>query len=253
MATFNSQLRRASLWTCAAVILLLATGIVAGGVSSWDASAAFARTEFDHAQTRFYADLTNPTNAWKFGRAAFDLAEFTTNSVERAGLAKQGIAACRLGIARDDKIGAGHYYLAMNLGQLARTEFLGALRLVREMEHEFQTAVALDPRLDYAGPERNLGLLYREAPGWPVSIGNQHKARPLLETAVRLGSAFPENHLNLVESYLRWNEPDAARMALNSLDAVWPAARTNFTGVKWEYTWNNWTQRRAAARTQLGQ
>ncbi len=75
-----------------------------------------------------------------------------------------------------------HYYLAMNLGQLARTEFLGALKLVREMEREFKTAAELDAQFDFAGPERSLGLLYRDAPGWPVSIGSKRKARELSGT-----------------------------------------------------------------------
>ena len=65
----------------------------------------------------------------------------------------------------------------MNLGQLARTELLGALKLVKEMEREFKTAADLDKQFDYAGPERCLGLLYRDAPGWPASIGSRRKAR----------------------------------------------------------------------------
>lgn len=230
---------------------MLAACWEAVGESSWEVSAAYARAEFERAQTRFYADLANPTNAWKFGRAAFDYAEFSTNDIQRASLARQGIAACRLAIARNDKIGAGHYYLAMNLGQLARTEFLGALRLVREMEREFQKAADLDPRLDHAGAPRNLGLLYREAPGWPVSIGNKRKSQPLSEEAIRLAPDFPENYLSLIESYLKWGEPDAARLELRALDAVWPAAKTNLAGPKWEQSWSRWTERRAAAQRQV--
>ncbi len=53
----------------------------------------------------------------------------------------------------------------MNLGQLARTEYLGALALVKEMEPEFKMAGELDPQFDHAGPKRNLGLLYRDCAG----------------------------------------------------------------------------------------
>lgn len=53
-------------------------------------------------------------------------------------------------VARDPKSAAGHYYLGMNLGQLARTKLLGALKLVDEMEREFKAAVALDERFDHA-------------------------------------------------------------------------------------------------------
>ena len=176
---------------------------------------------------------------------------FATNDTERAALANLGIAACRPLVAREPKLADGHYYLAMNLGQLARTEYLGALALVREMEPEFKAAGELDARLDHAGPKRNLGLLYRDAPGWPVSVGNPSKAQSLLKQAVRLAPDFPENYLHLIESYLKWNELDDAERQLRALDAIWPAARTNLVGDQWEHSWDNWSIRRDAAREQL--
>jgi hypothetical protein len=253
MATFNSEpARTAKRAAATAVFLILSAVILLAGQTDWKTSAEFARAEFQRAQTQFQSDAKNPTNAWQFARAAFDLAEFSTNDLQRADLARQGIAAARALVAREPKLAAGHYYLAMNLGQLARTEFLGALRLVREMEREFLTAAALDARLDHAGPERSLSLLYGEAPGWPVSIGNQHKARPFAEQAVQLAPEYPENQLNLIEGYLRWAEPDAAKKQLSALETIWPAARTNFAGAKWAHRWDDWSLRRAAARKQLG-
>ncbi len=252
MATFNSEPARAAKWTAiTASFLVLAAGNLLADHTHWKISAEFARAEFQRAQTAFRADAKNPTNEWQFARAAFEYAEFSTNNTERADLARQGIAASRALVAREPKIAAGHYYLAMNLGQLARTEFLGALRLVHEMEREFLAAAALDARFDHAGPERNLGLLYREAPGWPVSLGSQRKARPLMERAVQLAPDYPENYLNLIESDLKWGEPDAAKKQLRALDAIWPAARTNLAGAKWAHSWDDWSARRAAAHKKL--
>jgi hypothetical protein len=37
-------------------------------------------------------------------------------------------------------------------------------------------------------------------------------------------------------------------MAWQKLAAIWPAARTNLTGVAWEETWDDWTARRKAAK-----
>jgi len=252
MATFNSAPARAAKWAAiTAAFLMLSAGLLGAEDAQWKISAAFARSEFQRAQNEFRTDAKNPTNAWQFARAAFDFAEFSTNNLQRADLARQGIAASRTLVAREPKIAAGHYYLAMNLGQLARTEFLGALRMVREMEREFLAAAALDARLDHAGPERNLGLLYREAPGWPVSIGSQRRARPFAEQAARLSPDYPENHLNLIESYLKWDEPDAAKKQLHSLDAIWPKAQKNFAGPKWAHSWDDWSLRRATAHKQL--
>jgi tetratricopeptide (TPR) repeat protein len=251
MATFNSAPRRATKWKFAAAILILAAGIALAGEEQTKISAAFAKKEFERAQAQFQSDKNNSTNAWQLARATFDYANFSTNDTQRADLANQGIAACRPLVAREPKLAAGHYYLAMNLGQLARTEYLGALALVKEMEPEFQKAGDLDPLLDHAGPKRNLGLLYRDAPGWPVSVGNPSKSLGLLKQAVKLAPDFPENHLHLIESYLKWNETDDAKEELRALDAIWSAARTNLTGDKWAQSWDNWSTRRDAAHKQL--
>jgi hypothetical protein len=251
MATFNSAPRRATKWKAAAGILIFAAGIILAGEEQVKISAAFAQKEFQRAQNRFQSDKNNSTNAWQFARAAFDFAEFSTNDAQRAALASLGIAACRPLVAREPKLAAGHYYLAMNLGQLARTEYLGALALVKEMEPEFQMAGELDSLLDHAGPERNLGLLYRDAPGWPVSVGNPSKALTLLKQSVKLAPDYPENYLHVIESYLKWNEPDDAKKELRALDAIWPAARTNLIGDKWAQSWDNWSTRRDAAHKQL--
>ena len=236
-----------------AAILALAAGVVLANEAQRKIFTERAGAEFQKAQARFQADAANPTNAWQFARAAFDCAEFSTTDAERAALAEQGIAACRQLIARDPKSAAAHYYLAMNLGQLARTKFLGALKLVKEMEREFKRAAELDARLDYAGPERNLGLLYRDAPGWPTSIGNQRTARYYSEQAVKLAPDYPANPLNLIESYLQWDERDAAKRELRVLDALWPAAQTNLTGERWAPSWEDWSTRRNSLRQKISE
>jgi len=251
MATFNSKARRAARCPAVDAFFIFAAGIVFAGESKDKIFAARAEAEFQRAQIQFQSDTGNPTNAWQLARAGYDFADFATDDVERATIAVQGIAACRQIIARDPKSAPAHYYLAMNLGQLARTELLGALKLVTEMDQEFKTAASLDAHFDFAGTERNLGLLYREAPGWPVSIGSKRKARSLLEQAAKLAPDYPENHLNLAESYLQWNENSAAKLELDALDALWPKAQTNFTGEVWERSWADWSTRRDAARKKL--
>ena len=141
----------------------------------------------------------------------------------------------------------------MNKGQLARSETLGALKLVREMEREFLTAAALDPGADFAGPDRGLGLLYRDAPGWPMSIGNRAQARKFLESAMTFAPDYPENILNLAESYLKWGDKDGARKELVALDALWPSAQKSLTGPHWESSWSDWTSRREVLREKIDQ
>lgn len=77
---------------------------------------------FQEARTRYSQETTQAEATWQFARACFDWAEFATNNMQRAEIAGLGIAAGRQAAARDPKLAAGHYYLAMNLGQLAQTK-----------------------------------------------------------------------------------------------------------------------------------
>ncbi|MGO9587457.1 MAG: hypothetical protein ACLP2Y_14790 [Limisphaerales bacterium] len=236
----------------AVFFLFAGVGIVFAGETNNPIFARRAEAEYYHAQTQFQSNPNDPAVAWQFGRACFGFTDFVTNNAGRATLANQGIAACRQSLARESNSAPGHYYLAIELGQLADTKRnLAAYKLVRDMEREFKTADDLDEHFDYAGPARCLGLLYRDAPGWPVSIGSRHKAREWLEQAVKLAPDYPENRLNLVESYWQWKDHEAAGNELKTLDALWPSARTNFAGETWEQSWNDWSTRREVARKNL--
>jgi hypothetical protein len=234
-------------------IWLVTTGPVLGGGAGTNDFAARAEAEFSRARSHFQSDTNNATAAWEFARAGFNFDEYISHTAEHAAVARLAIAASRQAIALEPDSAPAHYYLALNLGQLARTETLEALTLVREMEHEFKTAARLDGHFDYAGPERYLGILYRNAPGWPVSIGSRPDARAWLEHANQLAAGYPENHLNLIESHLQWHERDDARRELAALDALWPSARTNLVGPAWEASWTEWSARREAARNNLEQ
>ena len=254
MANVNNRARpRMARGGLAAILLLAAAGLIFADETRDKIFAARAGAEFHRAQTSWQSDTNGSTAAWQFARACFDLADFATNDTERAAIATQGIAACRELLARDTNSAPGHYYLAMNYGQLARAEApsIAAYHLVRQMEHEFKSAADLDKSFDYAGPGRCLGLLYRDAPGWPFSIGSRHKARECLEQAAQLAPDYPENRLNLAESFLQWHDTDGANQELQTLDALWPKAQTNFSGEAWERSWEDWTARRDAVRKKL--
>jgi len=237
-----------------AILLLLALAFPAPAqVATNRAFAARAEREFFRVQKQFTAQPGDAVVAWQFGRASFDQAEFATNETQRAALAQTGIAACRQSLAREPKSAPAHYYLAMNFGQLAEAEApsLHAYKLVKEIESEFKAAAELDEKLDFAGPPRCLGLLYRDAPGWPISIGSKHKAREFLDRAAALAPHYPENQLNLAESHVQWHQSSEAEKALKKLDALWPAAQTNLVGEAWAKSWDEWTVRRAAVKVEF--
>ena len=209
-----------------------------------------AQQAYQQAQTNCQSNPKNIDAAWQFGRACFDLADFSTNNAQRASLAQQGIDASRRTLSLSSNCAPGHYYLGLNLGQLARTKSLGALKLVGQMEREFNIARELDEHFDYAGADRSLGLLYRDAPTIG-SIGSRSKARQHLQRALKLAPDFPENRLNLIESELKWGERNPARQELASFEEGLTKARAAFTGPEWTASWADWEQRLESVKTKL--
>ena len=206
-----------------------------------NATVSLAQKYLD-AKGRFMSE-TNDEALWHFGRACFDLADGSTNQTRRAEIAEEGITACRQLVARSPNSAAGHYYLGMNLGQLADTKRnLSALKIVGEMEREFTAARKLDQSFDYAGPDRNLGLLYLQAPRL-ISIGNSRKAREHLMRAVELAPLFPENRLNLIEAFLKWDDDKAASQDLDALEKILPDVKKKFSGDEWAASWTDWNKR----------
>jgi tetratricopeptide (TPR) repeat protein len=210
-----------------------------------------AAITYRQTKAQYLAATNGSPAAWVFAAACYDLAGFATNDENRADLANEGIAACHRLLLVQPKSGAAHYYLGMNEGQLARTEYLGALKLVRDMEREFKLAWNLDKNVDHGGPARSLGLLYRDAPDWPTSIGSRRKAREWLERAAAYDPDFPENLVVLCESNLKWSELDKAAERLKQLDLIWPIGKTNLAGIDRDGDWADWTARREAIRTKI--
>src|SRR5205085_1963520 len=117
-----------------------------------------------------------------------------------------------------------------------------ALKLVDQMETEFKTSRQLDEKFDFGGPDRNLGLLYRDAPAW-VSIGNRGRATRHLLRAAELAPDYPENPLNLLESYVKWADRNGIKREMKIVDELWPGARKQFNDPQWELSWADWTDR----------
>jgi tetratricopeptide (TPR) repeat protein len=209
---------------------------------------ARAERDFTNAVATFRRSPADTNAAVALARAAFNRAEYATTDSQRADIAQQGIAAARAALAKQTNHGAAHYWLGMNIGQVARTKSLGALRLVREIAGHFQRARELDENADFAGPDRSLGLLYRDAPGWPTSLGNKKKAREHLERAVKLHPEFPENPLCLLETFEEWGERQNFERQLKTTELAFTGARGRLAGADWEANWADWDRRFVAVK-----
>ena len=207
---------------------------------------------YQEAKQAHAAQPDDVTLAWQFTRAVFDWAEFSQDDEQREKLALEGIAVSEHWRAKKPQEVGVLYYLAMNKGQLARTRLWTALGLVEEMEQLFQTTRGLDEKFDYGGPDRNLGLLYLDAPGWPASIGNKTKARTHLSRALELVPDYPENHLCLMEALLRWKDKDALARRMKAYEQYLPSAKKEFTGEAAEQSWIDWERRWKVVREKSG-
>ncbi len=230
-------------WRMIALSLALLLICISATAAEAENPAKQAEEAFRTSRARYQKDRSDVQAAWQFARASFDLAEFVSDKEQRAEVANQGIEATRRALAQDPDSAESHYYLALNLGQLARTKNIGALKLVHEMEREFKAAIKLNGKLDYAGPHRSLGHLYRDAPGWPTSIGSKTKARAELERAVELFPDYPGNRMALAESYAKWGEKRSLQAELETLKETLPKARKELTGPMWSASWTEWDQR----------
>ena len=220
-------------------------GLVALLHAETNGFAARAERVFNEAKVAARKNPDDNNASVQLARLAFDWAEYARHDDQREEIAQTGIAAARAVITRESTNSAAHYWLGMNLGQLARTKTLGALKLVREMEDEFHRARTYDPHTDYAGPDRSLGMLYRDAPGWPTSIGSRKKSREHFEDAIRLHPEFPDNQLGLLEAFDDWSDRKNFQRQLPVAEKTIVEAKTKFVGEPWASSWADWNQRLA--------
>lgn len=228
--------------------------VAAGALTSTNVVDPLPRAEqiYAQARARYEQDRSNTERAWQLGQACFELADVVSSNTRRASLATEGMQVCTGALQCESKLAPAQYYYALNIGQLARTKSVGALKMVSQMEAALKQSIRLDPLVDFAGPHRSLGLLYRDAPGWPVSVGSRKKAREHLERAVELRQDFPENWLCLLESYSQWNDKRALEPQIKKVDEILAAARQKYAGPEWVVAWQDWERRWHALLVKVG-
>ncbi len=247
MATINSVMLVfiLSLTTRSAASCALLFGLAGFLHAETNDFAARAERAFNGAKVAAHKNPGDNIASILLARVSYAWAEFARDDEAREAVAQTGLAAARAVIARESTNAAAHYWLGMNLGQLARTKTLGALPLVREMEALFHRARVLDPHTDHAGPDRSLGRLYRDAPGWPTSIGSRKKAREHFEHAIRLHPEFPDHQLELLESFAAWGEKKNFQRQLSITEKIIAEAKIKFVGETWASSRADWNQRLA--------
>lgn len=92
----------------------------------------------------------------------------------------------------------GHYYTAVLLGLYARERtFVHQMASAADIRRAGERAMRLDPTVECGGPLHLLGLYYRHLP--TAFGGDNHRARKLLEKAVRVCPGDPGLRYDLAE------------------------------------------------------
>lgn len=100
--------------------------------------------------------------------------------------------------AHPQKAEVVYYYATIGLCYLDFHR-MKALFIINDLLRAFQIAQKLDPLIDDAGPDRSLGILYHELPGWPMGKGDKKKALQHLEASVRIAPTRAANRVTLAK------------------------------------------------------
>jgi tetratricopeptide (TPR) repeat protein len=148
------------------------------------------------------------------------LAEREKDSAARKALAVSAVQAGQWCQRRDPSSAACKYWLGVALGMQARERPTTAEDGLKRMAQLLREAMAADPGLDEAGPERILAVLLLRAPGWPVGPGDVEEGLELAQKAVKLFPDHPPNQLALGEGLQKNGKPREAREAFTRAAAL---------------------------------
>lgn len=155
------------------------------------------------------------------------LADHEEEPAERERAATGAVNAAQWCSRIDPASAVCDYWLAVSLGLQARERRSTALDALPRIVELLESAAAVDPEIDEAGPHRVLALVLLRAPGWPSGPGDPDRGLEEARRAVELRPDYPPNQLCLGEALDKTGDEAgggeayrlAARLARERLDA----------------------------------
>lgn len=158
------------------------------------------------------ADPKNYEAAWKASQACKYLGDKYPND-QRLPVLERGEKFAKQAIEIDPDASEGHFWLGVSWGRIGEERgILNSLFLVGPIKDEMEKVLKIDPKHD--GAHHVLGVLYRKAPGWPLSSGDINKAEEHALLAVEYGPNRTLNHLGLAEVYIARDKNKEAKQEL---------------------------------------
>ncbi len=173
------------------------------------------------------ADPEQDSSYWKAARASSLVGRRARGKEARADAFERGLHTAQLLLDRRPDLPEAHYYLATNLGLLARERPSRGHEAVKEMIQHLEEVAQTAPELEEGGAERALALVYLRAPGWPTSVGDLEAGLRHALRSVEQAPAYPGNQLALAEAWEANGDWDQARTVLDHASTLIEAGSWN--------------------------
>ncbi|WP_245392639.1 hypothetical protein [Salinicola halimionae] len=99
---------------------------------------------------------------------------------------------------------------------------LSALSQVKDARSEFEQALSIDPETLNGSAYTSLGTLYHQVPGWPISFGDDDKARQLLQKGLSVNPDGIDSNYFWADFLHDQGDDAQARQALDKAMAAAP-------------------------------
>lgn len=121
---------------------------------------------------------------------------------DRVKVHSEGVEYGKKGIALDSESLESHFWLSVNYGLLGEAQgIMNSFMLLDPIEKHVGKALQINEGYFYGAPLRVIGYFYHKIPGWPISKGDDKKAKTYLLKALEYGPEFYLNHLYISKVY----------------------------------------------------
>jgi tetratricopeptide (TPR) repeat protein len=181
---------------------------------AWEKRADMKETQ--RAIDLFSSAAANTTQAyeasWKLARGYWWLGNHSPSQA-RLAIFEKGKKAAEDAIRLNPNAIDGHYWLGVCLGRYGEERgVLKSLFLVDPIAKEMETVLAMDPKNGDA--QFVLSIVYRKAPGWPLSRGDMKKSLELARLAVANRPDWVLPHVALARTLLAFKNTEEAKKEL---------------------------------------
>ena len=158
---------------------------------------------------------------WRMARVEYWIGDHTAGKGEKKRIFEMGIYHAKRAVQADPGGPEGHYWLGVLYGVYGEAKgVLKSLSLVKPIKAEMNAVLAVDPAFDAGGPDRVLGRVFHELPGF--AGGSKEKALEHLLKSKEFGPQVGLTRIYLADTYLALGQVLNAREELEFVLAMEP-------------------------------